>query len=641
MLKDEIAKKDAIDFEEKDARKRILTGMLKKVIFVIGLMGALFHLFALIFYTIQPFHLRAIHLMITASLTFCLIPFRAGQTEKGPNLLDLILILAIVSGVVYLIYDYQGILYRVGVEPKTSDVVFATITFVILLEMGRRLHGYLLPIMTIICLIYAIYGNLFSGNWGHRGYSFPRAITFVWSLDGIYSEPLSASATFVVLFVLFGSFLNNSGTGRFFIDCALAVAGAARGGPAKVAVIASAFFGTLSGSAVSNVVTTGTFTIPLMKKTGYKPHFAGAVEAVASTGGQIMPPIMSAAAFIMAEMTGISYTRIAAAGLIPAILYFVCVFLMVGFEARNLGLSGLPKEQLPWLGRLLRKDGYLLTPIFVLLFYLIIMRVSPLKSAFYALISSVIISWFRTETRMGLKKIANALNNGMVAVMDVAAPCAMAGVIAGVMSLTGIGLKFSDLLLSYVGNSTILGLFAVMVVSLVLGMGVPTLAAYVICAVTAAPALQRLGIPPLSAHMFIFYFSALSTITPPIAISSFAAAGIAGAKPMQVGGTAVKIGIAAFVVPYMFIYGPTLLMEGPWIFIGYNFLTALIGVYALAKCVLDKQTNWLRRIFLGFAGLLFIHTGWITDLLGVLGLAIGMSGDFANISTKFRFLRKE
>ena len=625
--------------EVRDARKRELTGLLGKLVFAVGALGSAFHLYVLMVHPIQPWHLRAIHLMLTASLTFCLLPARPSRRERGPSLVDVLLVLAAGSGAIYLMYDFQGVLYRVGIEANTYDVIFATITFLVILEMGRRLQGYILPILAVLSLAYALFGDLFPGLWGHRGYPYSRAITFLYSLDGIYSEPLAASATFVILFILFGTFLNASGAGRFFIDTALSIAGGARGGPAKVAVLASSLFGTVSGSAVSNVVTTGTFTIPLMKQVGYRPLFAGAVEAVASTGGQLMPPVMSATAFVMAEVTGISYLRIAAAGLIPALLYFTAVFLMIGIEAKNLGLSGLPRDQLPGLGDVLRRNGHLLAPIFTLIYFLVIVRFSPMKSAYFALIAALIVSWVRVETRMGFREITQALNRGMVAVMDVAAPCALAGVVVGVMSLTGIGLKFSDLLLSYVGNSKLLALFAVMVVSLILGMGVPTLAAYLIAAVTAGPALVKLGVPLLAAHMFIFYFAAISTITPPVAISAFAAAGLAGAKPMEVGVMAVRLGVAAFVVPYMFVYGPSLLMEGSWGEIGFNFLTAVLGVYALARCVLDRLIWAWRRVLLGAAALLLIRTGWTTDLLGLALFFIGAGGDLIRVLANFRVQR--
>ena len=605
-----------------------------------GVIGAGFHIYVLMVQPIQPWLLRATHLSLTASMAFILMPSHPGKKSKGPSLIDFLFVTAACSTTLYLIVDFQGILYRVGVQPIFMDVFFATITLIVIIEMGRRLQGYVLPALALLSLLYAIYGDFFPGLWGHRGYPFARSITFLYSLDGIYSDPLAASATFVMLFILFGSVLHRSGAGEFFINLAMAIAGGARGGPAKVSVLASSFFGMMSGSAVSNVVTTGTFTIPLMKSVGYRPSFAGAVEAVASTGGQLMPPVMSATAFVMSEITGIPYLRIASAGLIPALLYFTAVFLMIGVEANNLDLQGLPRKQLPLLGKVLRQDGYLLLPVFVLIFSLVILRVSPMKSAFYALISAMMASWFRPSSRMAIKETFDAMYKSMVAVMDVAAPCALAGVVVGVMALTGIGLKFADLLLSYVGDSKLLALFAVMLVSLILGMGVPTLAAYLIAAAVAGPALTKLGVPILAAHMFIFYFAAISTITPPVAISSFAAAGLAGSQPMAVGFMAVRLGVTAFIVPFMFVYGTALLMEGSWAEIGGAALTALVGVYAISRAVLDRKIQVWRRIVFGISALMLIRTGLWTDLIGIGGLAAGMGRELVWLAKKISTVRK-
>ena len=340
-----------------------------------------------------------------------------------------------------------------------------------------------------------------------------------------------------------------------------------------------------------------------------------------------MPPVMGVTAFVMAEVTGIPYLKIAAAGLIPAILFYVAVYFMIGVEARNLGLSGLPKNELPRLGNVLRQNGHLLLPIFVLLYFLVFVRVSPMKSAFYAIFAAVVASWFRKETRMGAKRVAETLYRTMEGVIHVATPSALAGVVVGVLSLTGLGLKVTDLLLSYVGESKFLGLLAVMLVSIVLGMGVPTVAAYLVAAAAAGPALVKLGVPLLSAHMFIFYYAVLATMTPPVAASAFAAGALAEAHPMQVGFMAVRLGIAAYIVPFMFVYGDSLLMQGSWGGIGLAVATALFGVYALARCVIDRGLPLWRRGVLGAAALLLILTGGLTDLLGLIVLGLGAGGD--------------
>ena len=607
------------------SQHRNLSDILAKIIFAFGALSTAYHLYVLMVQPIQPWILRSFHLTSSGILVFALIPWKADKKSEGPNLLDYSLAFLLVTTTIYLIVDFDNMLYRVGVDPNGYDVLFATITFLIILEMGRRLQGYVLPILALVCLAYALWGDYLPGLWGHRGYSFQRVVTYLFSLEGIFGPPLAASSTFIILFILFGAALQSSGAGRLFIDTSLAIAGGARGGPAKVAVFASSLFGTMSGSSVTNVVTTGTFTIPLMKSIGYRPAFAGAVETVASTGGQLMPPVMGVTAFVMAEVTGIPYLKIAAAGLIPAILFYVAVYFMIGVEAKNLGLSGLPKSELPRLWDVLRLNGHLLLPIFVLIYFLVYVRVSPMKSAFYAIGAAVVASWFRQETRMGAKRMAEALYRTMEGVIHVATPSALAGVVVGVLSLTGLGLKVTDLLLSYVGESKFLGLLAVMLVSIVLGMGVPTVAAYLVAAAAAGPALVKLGVPLLSAHMFIFYYAVLATMTPPVAASAFAAGALAEAHPMQVGFMAVRLGIAAYIVPFMFVYGDSLLMQGSWGGIGVAVATALFGVYALARCVIDRGLPLWRRGVLGAAALLLILTGGMTDLLGliVLGLGVG------------------
>jgi TRAP transporter 4TM/12TM fusion protein len=613
----------AVPAQAPDARHRTLHDGLGQVLMVVGALGALFHIYVLMVQPIQPWVLRAVHLSLTASLTFLLIAATARGRERGPGLADYALVLLAWATAFYIMIDFDAVLYRVGVTPNIYDVVLASITFLLIIEMGRRLQGMVLPVLALICVAYAIFGDLLPGLWGHRGYSYERTITYLYSVDGIYSHALAASATFIMFFIIFGTVLQRSGAGRLFMDTALALAGHTKGGPAKVAVVASALLGTVSGSSVSNVVTTGAFTIPMMKRMGYRPAFAGAVEAVASTGGQLMPPVMGVTAFVMAGVTGIPYLTIAAAAMIPAILYFVSVFFMISVEANNLGMAGLPRDSLPRLATVIRRDGHLLLPIVVLLYFLLIEQVSPMKSAFYGILAAMVASWFKADTRMGLKATTQAFYRALVSAMDVAAPCALAGVVVGVLSLTGLGLKFSDLLLGYVGDSKLLALIAVMVVSMVLGMGVPTVAAYLIAAASAAPVLVKLGVPVLSGHLFIFYFAALATITPPVAVSAFAAAGLAGSTAMTVGFLAMRLGIAAYIVPYMFVYGPSLLLDGPWWWIGWTTATACLGVYALSHCVLNRHKPPWRRVVLGAAALLLIRPGWVTDSVGLAVFALG------------------
>lgn len=445
-------------------------------------------------------------------------------------------------------------------------------------------------------------------------------------MDAIFSVPLGASASFVFLFILFSAFLNASGAGKFFIDFSLGATGSARGGPAKTAVVASALFGTVSGNSTANVVSTGAFTIPLMKKIGYSPRFSGAVESVASTGGQIMPPILGSAAFIMAQLIGVPYmdivkASIIPASIIPALLYFATVFIMIDLEAARLGLKGLPKSSLPQPIEVLKKRGHLMIPLLVLIYVLAIMNASPIKAAIWAIAATLIVSAFRKESRMGWKAILQSLSKGAESALGMIAACATAGIIIGVLNLTGSGLKFASVVISLSGDSLPIALVLTMLASIILGMGLPTTAAYLITAAVVAPALVQMGVSPMAAHMFVFFFACLSAITPPVALAAFAGAEIAKAKPMEVAVTSVKLGIVAFIVPFKFVYGPTLLWEGSMLKIILTAITALMGTYSLACAIqgwfFGGTANLFLRLILGLSSLMLIKPGSLTDYLGI------------------------
>ena len=583
---------------------------------------AVYHLYVLGVTPNDPWIHRVIHLTGIALLVFCLVPARRASAQARPTAVDAVLMVAVTSCAVYIFWNHEDLLDRLGVLPESWDVEFAALAALLVLEMGRRLHGWILPGISIAFVAYALFGENLPGLLGHPGYSFSRTITFIFSLEGIYGPAIAASATFVTLFVLLGAFLNQSGAGRFFVNLSYALAGGSRGGPAKVAVLASAFFGSISGSAVSNAVTTGTFTIPLMRTVGYHPQFAAAVEAVASTGGQLMPPVMSATAFVMAEITGISYLQIAIAASVPSLLYFLAVYFMIDYEARNLGLEGTPRDELPILGVVVRQGGHLILPVFVLVYALVVMQTSPLKAALLALIAIVVVSWLRRASRMGPGRLIAALRDGMYGMGDIATSCALAGIIVGVFSLTGLGLKFASALVALSGGELWLALVLTMIVCIVLGMGMPTVAAYVITAAAVAPALVQLGVPLLAAHLFVLYFAAVSTITPPVAVTVFATAGMAGAPPMRVGATAVKLGIAAYIVPFMFVYSGALLLQGEAVDVLVAVPTALVGVWALAKALQDGASPWLARAVLLVAALGLITPGWTSDAIGFVLIAV-------------------
>ena len=444
------------------------------------------------------------------------------------------------------------------------------------------------------------------------------------TLEGILGTPLSVSATFIFLFLLFGAFLEKTGVGAYFNDLALSVAGKRIGGPAKVAVFSSALQGTISGSSVANVVTSGSFTIPMMRRLGYRREFAGAVEAASSTGGQIMPPIMGAAAFLMAEFTGVPYWEIAKAAAIPAILYFAGIWIMVHFEAKRIGLRGLTDEEMPDKKEVWKKS-YLLLPIIAIITFLML-GVSPVRAALYGIISTIVVGAFRKETRMSFGDILRALENGARAALGVAAATACAGMIVGVVTLTGVGLKFANGLLNFAGGIVLLTLFFTMLSSIILGMGTPTTANYIITSTIAAPAIIALGAPVLSAHMFTFYFGIVADITPPVALAAFAASGIAGGSPMKTGVNSTKLAIAAFIIPYIFVLSPEiLLIDSTFLEASFVVFTATIGMIGVSAGLIGywlAPLYWWERIWCAAAGLLLIIPGWVTDTAGLGSLAL-------------------
>ncbi|MBI2881338.1 MAG: TRAP transporter permease [Candidatus Tectomicrobia bacterium] len=613
------------------------TGLWPWVLLVLGASASLFQLYTGGFGIFSSMIQRSVHWTFMSVLIFLLYPARKTSKRTTPGAWDLLFAaLALIAGL-YIFFNWEAVVERAGMAIE-RDIYFGVVMVIVVLEATRRAVGAVLAWTAAAFLLYAYFGPWMPGIFAHKGYSIERIVTVMYtSTEGIFGIPMAVSSTYIVLFVLFGAFLSKCGGGRFFIDFAYSLTGRLRGGPAKTAVISSAFMGTMSGSAVANVVTTGTFTIPLMKRTGYPAHVAGAVEAVASTGGQIMPPIMGAAAFIMSEFTEIPYVTIAAAAVIPALLYFFSVYLFVDLQAIKQGLKGLPREDLPRAGATLAWGGHLFLPLLVLVLMLV-WAYSPMKSVFWGIVLIVVVGMMRKTTRVSPWKLVEALEFGARNAVTVAAACAAAGIIVGVIALTGLGLKFSDSLVSFSGGNILLALFFTMIASLILGCGMPTTAAYVVLASLAAPVLVRLGVPVLAAHMFIFYFGCISTITPPVALSSYAGAAIAEADPMRVSNTAVKFGLVAYIVPYMMVYGPSLLMQGDPVRILTTVFTAAIGVFAFATGLqgyLRRECAWWERAVLIAAGLCLIFPGWRTDLTGILALLAvwGYQGLFSRRTT--------
>ncbi|WP_336825194.1 TRAP transporter permease [Sporosarcina sp. USHLN248] len=610
-------------------KNRTLTGVQLTLFTSIAVFMSLFHIYVLGFSPVTPWVLYTIHLGLGAVLILMNYPMRKSKINQGITVIDWILIAAVTFASGYLIIEMDELVYRVGVAPTQMDLVVSVILIGVVLEVTRRTTGLVLPILALLFILYANLGEFVPGFMGHRGYDWDRILSYLNSLDAIFSVPIGASASFVFLFILFGSFLGGTGGSQFFINFAIGATGARRGGPAKAAVLSSSLFGSVSGNSVANVVSTGVFTIPLMKKIGYPSRYAGAVEAVASTGGQIMPPILGSAAFIMAQLVGVPYLNIVAASVIPALLYFITVFVMIDLQAAKLGLKGMPKSTLPNLKEVMKNEGHLFIPLLVLIFVMTVLKASPIKAAIWAIASTIIVSSFKKQTRLNLKKFIVCLADGAKSALGMIAACATAGLIIGVLNLTGAGLKFASVIISFSGGSLALALILTMCATVILGMGLPTTAAYLITAAVVAPALVQMGVPMLAAHMFVFYFACLSAFTPPVALAAFAAAGIADAKPMQVAMTAVRIGIVAFIIPFVFVYGPAILLIGSTGEIILATISALLGAVALASAVegwfLRMKANVVIRGLLLTSALLLIVPGIASDAIGVVLVLISAS----------------
>ncbi|MFN3291406.1 MAG: TRAP transporter permease, partial [Acinetobacter sp.] len=521
----------------------------------IAIFYSLFHLF-ITFNPLPELIQRSAHVAIGLVLIFLLYPARQSSSRQSIPWLDWLLALASLATFLYLWKEYQAIMTTRGGIPNTLDIVFAILAVVLVVEGARRVMGWMLPILGLAFLSYPFFSHY---DWVPdrlltRSYSISDIFGQMYlKTEGLYSSAIGASVTFIFLFILFGAFLAKSGMGKLFNDLAMALAGHKQGGPAKVAVISSGFMGSINGTAVANVVGTGSFTIPLMKKIGYHKNFAGAVEASASVGGQILPPVMGASAFIMAETTGVSYGTIALAATLPALLYYLGVMAQVHFRAGKDNLKGVPKADLPRVKDVLKERGHLLIPIVALVFFLF-QSIPVSYAAVYTIVLTVIVASFRKSTRMGFKEILEAFADGAKQSLSVMAACAVVGIIIGVVSLTSFGSVMTSSIMSIGAGSLFLTLFFTMIASMILGMGLPSIPAYIITATMAAPALANFDIPTLVAHMFVFYFGLFANITPPVALAAFAGAGIAGGDPMRTGFQALKLSLAGFIVPFLFVY---------------------------------------------------------------------------------------
>ena len=608
---------------EKEGNNR-LESVGKMLVIVLGAIGVAWTLYQLYtgFFGLLPAVLqRATTLGFALVLTF--LGFSAkrksGKKESIP-FYDWVLAALSVTVVVYLFLNYKQLVMRGG-SPTPMDVVMGCIAILLVIEAARRVVGLPLVIVACVFIAYAFFGPYLPGMLGHRGYNIKRVASQMYiTLEGILGTPMSVATTFVFAFVVFGCFLEATGGAKQFIDLAFSLTGKYVGGPAKTAVVASGLLGTISGSSLANVVTTGSFTIPLMKKTGYKASFAGGVESSASSAGQIMPPVMGAAAFIMAETTGIPYLRICAAAAVPAVLYYLAVFLSVDLEARRTGLKGLPASEIPRFLPTLKRSAPLLVPLVVIV-VLMVMGFSPLRAALVSTVVMVVGSCFFKNTRMTPKVFLETLKKSAYNAISVTVACAICGIITGVITLTGLGLKLSDLILAASGGVLIPTLFLTMIASIILGMGLPTTAKYIVLAAIAAPAMTRLGVPLVGAHLFILYFGVIAELTPPVALTSYAGAAVAKAPGMETALQGLKISIAAFFIPFMFVLYPSLLFESTTVIgIVTGLLSSFLGVICLASASIGYMfgpLNWWKRTVLLAGVFLLIHTAIWTDVVGI------------------------
>ena len=602
-------------------------GALRKVVVALAVMMSAYHIYAASFGAPEAMMHRSIHLLFTLLLIFLVSITGRSKQDKTKLLLDLALILLTLASLGHIFLNYEYVVTRYSYVQSLTlwDFVMGVILTLILLEASRRLIGWALPITAACFLLYAIFGKYLPGLVRHSGFPLETIVDQLYlTTEGMFGIPLGVSSTYVILFVIFGAFLEESGTGQFFMDFSNSLVGGAKGGPGKISCVSSALFGTISGSAVANVMVDGWLTIPLMKRTGFKKDFAAAVEATASTGGQIMPPVMGAAAFVMAEYTGIPYIQICIHAAIPALLYYFALFMAIHFEASRTGLLGVPKEERPRFQSVVLARGHLFFPLIVIVYFMIA-GYTPMYACIYATLSVVLIALLRQETRMGFMKILRALEFGAKNMLPVAAACACAGIIIGVINLTGLGLKFTSLILVIAGDSLIPALIFTMFAGIVLGMGLPTTAAYIVQAALLIPALIKLGVPLIAAHLFVFYFAIISAITPPVAMAVYAAAGIGGSNLWRTGLEAVRIGATGFIIPFMFVYGPSLLMIGSIGTIITTIISSSIGVVALSAGLMGwflKEATYLERAMLVAGALLLIKPGLYTDVIGLVLLII-------------------
>ncbi|NLS09573.1 TRAP transporter permease [Nesterenkonia sp. MY13] len=596
------------------------------LISVVAIFTAVYHMYTAYFGAPPTLIHRSLHVSLILFLVFMLYPPVRKAKSNLWRIPDGILALLALVPAYYVWANYEQLVIQAG-RFTDNDVIVATLLVVLVLEAARRVTGWALPILALLFVVFGLYGRDMPGLLRHRGFDWEtQAYQFLATTEGIFGTAIGVSATYIFLFILFGAFLAKSGMSQMFNDLALAIAGQSRGGPAKVATLASGFMGSINGSAIANVVSTGAFTIPLMKKIGYTRNFSGAVESSASVGGQILPPIMGAAAFIMAETIGVPYTTIALAAIVPALLYYISLIAQIHLRATRMGLKGISKDNLPDVMDVLKERGHMMIPLLFLLYMLFFSGRTILYSAFLTILVTIAVAMLRKSSRMSLREILEALENGTRSALGVAVACATVGIIVGVVSLSGFGVTLASAIVTVSQGNLFWTLFLTMIACLVLGMGLPSIPAYIVTATMAAPALTELGVEPLVAHLFVFYFGLFANITPPVALAAFAASGISGGKPMATGGAAFKLASAGFVIPYIFVYSPDLLLRDVGFLDGVLVVGSAVVAILLLSTALEghfmEPMAWYLRPVIAVGAIMMLSPELLFDLIGLAMVAL-------------------
>ena len=621
-------------FDKESKTRTFVSPVVAKAFKIFAILVTLYHLvFSSGFYMPETLKHRSMHVAMILILAFAMYPATKKASRKVIAWYDYVLMALSAAVPLYMWTDYFNIINRAG-QPNTMDVIMGTLLTLLVLEATRRVCGMALPIIAVIFMIYSLMGTKqglipidIPGIFLHRGYTWQKLMSHYFAnTEGIFGSSVNVASTYIFLFIAFGEVMNKCGMGRFFNDIANAIAGSSKGGPAKVAVVASGLLGMINGAAVAVVVTTGSFTIPLMKKSGYDDEFSGAVVATGSVGGQLMPPVMGAAAFIMAETLGMKYNELLVSAIIPAVIYYMGILFQIQMRAEKMGLQGTPKDQLPKVRDVMKEYGHLALPIIFLVYMLFFSGKTVIMAAFYTIIFTIIVAQIRPNTRMSFNDIIGAMVASAKSTVSVAIAWACVGIIVGSCSITGFALNMANTIISIGGKSLMFTLVFTMITCMILGMGLPSIPSYIITSTIAAPALVQLGIPALVAHMFCFYFAMFANLTPPVALAAFAAAGISGGNPMKTGWASVKLALAGFILPYMFVYNTDLLLLNTPVLKGIQVaITSAIGVFLIGVAVegyLFKKVTPLLRILSFVGAYLLIDSGLITDIVGIAICAV-------------------